>query len=135
MQILQTQPMLQVVDGQRTYIANAVNIAFAGDFSTEIPTSAQIQAGSHLIACCWELPQLTLSNVRGVSEFIPHSSPGDQWLRGRRGYTPAQWERRTACATSCWAQAATEESCSANCEKPSSKTRRYWCRWVTGAGQ
>ena len=84
-QILQTQPMLQVVDGQRTYIANAVNIAFAGDFSTEIPTSAQIQAGSHLIA--WllgELPQLTLSNVRGVSEFIPHSSPGDQWLRGRR---------------------------------------------------
>ena len=84
-QILQTQPLLQVVDGERPYIANAVNIAFAGDFSTEIPTTAQIQAGGHLIA--WligELPRLSLASVRGVSEFIPHGSPGEQWLRGRR---------------------------------------------------
>lgn len=84
-QILQTQPLLQVVDGERPYIANAVNIAFAGDFTTEIPTTAQIQAGSHLLAWLMgELPQLSLSSVRGVSEFIPHSSPGEQWLRGRR---------------------------------------------------
>ncbi len=84
-QILQTQPLLQVVDGERPYIAHAVNIAFAGDFTTEIPTSAQIQAGGHLLA--WllgELPQLSLASVRGVSEFIPHGSPGEQWLRGRR---------------------------------------------------
>jgi hypothetical protein len=84
-QILQTQPLLQVVDGERPYIANAVNIAFAGDFTTEIPTSQQIRAGSDLIA--WllgELPQLSLASVRGVSEFIPHGSPGEQWLAGRR---------------------------------------------------
>ncbi len=84
-QILQTQPLLQVVDGERPYIANAVNIAFAGDFSSEIPSAAQIRAGGHLIG--WllgELPQLTLASVRGVSEFIPHGSPGEQWLRGRR---------------------------------------------------
>ena len=84
-QILQTQPLLQVVDGERPYIANAVNIAFAGDFTSEIPTSQQIRAGSDLIA--WllgELPQLSLASVRGVSEFIPHGSPGEQWLAGRR---------------------------------------------------
>ena len=84
-QILQTQPLLQVVDGERPYIANAVNIAFAGDFTSEIPTSQQIRAGSDLIA--WllgELPQLSLASVRGVSEFIPHGSPGEQWLTGRR---------------------------------------------------
>lgn len=84
-QILQTQPLLQVVDGERPYIANAVNIAFAGDFNDEIPSSAQIQAGGHLLAWLMsELPQLSLASVRGVSEFIPHSSPGEQWLRGRR---------------------------------------------------
>ncbi len=84
-QILQTQPLLQVVDGERPYIANAVNIAFAGDFTSDIPTSQQIRAGSDLIA--WllgELPQLSLASVRGVSEFIPHGSPGEQWLSGRR---------------------------------------------------
>ena len=84
-QILQTQPLLQVVDGERPYIANAVNIAFAGDFTNDIPTNAQIQAGGQLLAWLMgELPQLSLSSVRGVSEFIPHGSPGEQWLRGRR---------------------------------------------------
>ena len=84
-QILQTQPLLQVVDGERPYIAQAVNIAFAGDFTTEIPTTAQIQAGGHLLAWLMgELPQLSLASVRGVSEFIPHGSPGEQWLAGRR---------------------------------------------------
>ena len=84
-QILQTQPLLQVVDGERPYIANAVNIAFAGDFTSDIPTSPQIRAGSDLIAWLMgELPQLSLASVRGVSEFIPHGSPGEQWLTGRR---------------------------------------------------
>ncbi|MGB5048553.1 MAG: N-acetylmuramoyl-L-alanine amidase, partial [Caldilineaceae bacterium] len=84
-QILQTQPLMQVVDGERPYIANAINIAFAGDFSTDIPSNRQIQAGGHLIAWLMgEFPQLSLASVRGVSEFIPHGSPGEQWLRGRR---------------------------------------------------
>lgn len=84
-EILQTQPLLQVVDAERPYIAHAVNVAFAGDFSEEVPTAAQIEAGGHLLAWLMgELPQLTLSSIRGVSEFIPHGSPGEQWLRGRR---------------------------------------------------
>ncbi len=84
-EILQTQPLHQVVDGERPYIANAVNVAFAGDFTDAAPTPAQLEAGGRLIA--WllgELPQLTLDSIRGVSEFIPHGSPGEQWLRGRR---------------------------------------------------
>jgi N-acetyl-anhydromuramyl-L-alanine amidase AmpD len=83
--ILQTQPLLQVVDGERSYIANAINVAFAGSFDQTIPTPAQIQAGGALIA--WLLsayPQLTPNDITGVSELLEHNSPGDQWLQGQR---------------------------------------------------
>ncbi len=83
--IYQTQPNLQVVDGERPYIANAINIAFAGEFDYTIPTQAQMQAGGALIA--WllaEYPHLSMSGIKGVSELIPHRSPGEQWLQGRR---------------------------------------------------
>ncbi len=83
--IYQTQPLLQVVDGEKPYIANAINIAFAGDFDNAIPTPEQLAAGGALIA--WllaEYPHLQIDDVKGVSEFISHNSPGDQWLFGRR---------------------------------------------------
>jgi N-acetyl-anhydromuramyl-L-alanine amidase AmpD len=83
--ILQTQPLLQVVDGERDYIANAINVAFAGSFDQTIPTQAQLQAGGALIA--WllsEHPQLMPADIKGVNELLPHNSPGEQWLQGRR---------------------------------------------------
>jgi N-acetyl-anhydromuramyl-L-alanine amidase AmpD len=83
--IYQTEPLMQAVDGEQPYIANAINIAFAGDFSNDVPTPSQIAAGGQLIAWLMDkFPQLTLDDVRGVSEFIPHGSPGEQWLKGRR---------------------------------------------------
>jgi N-acetyl-anhydromuramyl-L-alanine amidase AmpD len=83
--IYQTQPLMQVVDGEKPYIAHAVNVAFAGTFDDFPPNPAQLQAGGALIA--WlitQFPQLSPAEIRGVSELIPHRSPGDQWLRGRR---------------------------------------------------
>ncbi len=83
--IYRTQPLLQAVDDEQPYIANAINIAFAGDFTNDVPTQAQIAAGGQLIAWLMDqFPQLSMDDVRGVSEFIPHSSPGEQWLKGRR---------------------------------------------------
>jgi len=83
--VYQTQPLTEVVDGRLPYIARAINIGFAGKFDDDIPTPAQIRSGRDLIA--WlleEIPQLTLASIRGVNEFISHSSPGEQWLQGRR---------------------------------------------------
>ncbi|MBX2998213.1 MAG: N-acetylmuramoyl-L-alanine amidase [Caldilineaceae bacterium] len=83
--IYQTQPLLQVVDGEKPYIAHAINIAFAGSFDDFPPSPAQIEAGGRLIAWLFtQYPQLSTAEVRGVSELIPHRSPGEQWLRGRR---------------------------------------------------
>ncbi len=83
--IYQTQPLLEAVEGEKPYIFNAINIGFAGDFTDTVPTTAQILAGGWLIA--WllqQFPGLTMDAVKGVQEFISHSSPGRQWLEGRR---------------------------------------------------
>ncbi len=83
--VYQTQPLMQVVDGKIPYIARAINIGFAGEFNDDIPTPAQIRSGRQLIAWLMEeFPQLTLASIRGVNEFINHTSPGEQWLQGRR---------------------------------------------------
>ncbi len=83
--VYQTQPLMQVVDGKIPYIARAINIGFAGEFNDDIPTPAQIKAGRQLIVWLMEeFPQLTLASIRGVSEFINHTSPGKQWLQGQR---------------------------------------------------
>ena len=83
--VYQTQPLMQVVDGKVPYIARAINIGFAGEFNDDIPTPAQIKSGRELISWLMEeFPQLTLASIRGVNEFINHTSPGEQWLQGRR---------------------------------------------------
>ena len=83
--VYQTQPLMQVVDGKVPYIARAINIGFAGEFNDDIPTEAQINSGRELISWLMEeFPQLTLASIRGVNEFINHTSPGEQWLQGRR---------------------------------------------------
>ena len=83
--VYQTQPLMQVVDGKIPYIARAINIGFAGEFNDDVPTPAQIKSGRQLISWLMEeFPQLTLASIRGVNEFINHTSPGMQWLQGQR---------------------------------------------------
>ena len=83
--IYQTQPLTQVVDGKAPYIARAINVGFAGEFNDDIPTAEQIESARQLITWLMEdFPQLTLASIRGVSEFMNHGSPGEQWLQGRR---------------------------------------------------
>jgi hypothetical protein len=62
----------------------AIGICFAGNFTNEVPTSAQIEAGAQLIA--WLLSQfgLTLNAVSGYKELVITQSPGLQWDSGAR---------------------------------------------------
>ncbi|MDQ3247593.1 MAG: N-acetylmuramoyl-L-alanine amidase, partial [Chloroflexota bacterium] len=83
--INQMQPLEEVVETGQEYLANAINIAFAGEFNRASPTDEQIYAGGRLIA--WLLqryPAVKLDNIKGISEFIEHTSPGEQWLNGAR---------------------------------------------------
>jgi N-acetyl-anhydromuramyl-L-alanine amidase AmpD len=85
--ICQTQPLLQVVEPELPYIAQAVNVAFAGQFDNSVPNPAQIQAGGALIAWLLDYFKLPLEAVMGVQELVEHSSPGKQWMSG------ARWKR------------------------------------------
>jgi N-acetyl-anhydromuramyl-L-alanine amidase AmpD len=83
--IYQAQPLDEVVETNQPYLSDAVNIAFAGEFNRTVPTDEQIYAGGQLIA--WLLrrfPQVKVENIKGLREFIEHTSPGEQWLQGKR---------------------------------------------------
>ncbi|MBX3014925.1 MAG: N-acetylmuramoyl-L-alanine amidase [Caldilineaceae bacterium] len=83
-QIFQFQPLDEVVETNQGYLVHAINIAFAGEFHEGIPTDEQLYAGGQLIAWLIErFPRLSLESVKGLREFIDHSSPGEQWLDGR----------------------------------------------------
>lgn len=82
--VFQTQPALTVVDNRQPFFLNGINIGFAGNFTTTIPTPAQLRGGGQLIAWLLEqFPQLEPTSIKGVREFIPTSSPGDQWMEGQ----------------------------------------------------
>lgn len=82
--VFQFQPLDEVVETNQPYLANAINIVFAGEFHDHAPTDEQIYAGGQLIAWLLErFPRLTTESVKGLREFIDHTSPGDQWLEGR----------------------------------------------------
>jgi N-acetyl-anhydromuramyl-L-alanine amidase AmpD len=83
--IYQTQPLDEVVESNQLYLSNAINIAFAGEFNRTVPTDEQIYAGGQLIAWLLErFPQVKVENIKGLRELIDHTSPGEQWLQGRR---------------------------------------------------
>lgn len=82
--ILQTNPILEVVDGQVEWIARGINIHVAGHFNEDIPSEAQLQALAHLVAWLQQTYSIPDENVRGAREFIVTQSPGEQWLSGRR---------------------------------------------------
>jgi len=81
--IHQTQPLDKVVDTDQHYLSQAINVAFAGEFHEQVPTDAQLYSGGQLIT--WLLdhfPNVSLREIKGISEFIEHTSPGAQWLKG-----------------------------------------------------
>ncbi len=90
----QFQPLDEVVETEQPYLANAINIALAGEFHAEVPTTEQIRSAAQLIVWLMErFPQLTHEQIQGLREFISdHSSPGDQWLEG------AQWKEQLLAA-------------------------------------
>ncbi len=83
--ITQTQPLNEVVATDEPWLANAYNVALAGDFEDDVPVRAQLNAAGALIA--WLIdhhPQLTLESIRGLREVTQSSSPGNQFIDGRR---------------------------------------------------
>ena len=82
--VYQFQPLDEVAETEQPYLANAINLAFAGEFHASPPSLEQIQAGAQLIAWLMErFPQLTTDSIKGLREFLSdHTSPGDQWLTG-----------------------------------------------------
>jgi N-acetyl-anhydromuramyl-L-alanine amidase AmpD len=83
-EIYQTQPLDQVVETDEPYLANALGIAFAGDFTDQTPNDEQLNTGGQLIAWLLErYPQLRIEHMKGVREFTDHPSPGEQWETGQ----------------------------------------------------
>lgn len=62
----------------------SVGICFLGNYTTEVPPSAQIQAGAHLAAWLMQELDLALGNVKGHREFTDSICPGNQWLEGKK---------------------------------------------------
>jgi N-acetyl-anhydromuramyl-L-alanine amidase AmpD len=83
--ITQTQPLEEVVAAEEPYLAHAINIALAGDFNDSVPTRAQLQATGALVAWLSErFPQLGDESVKGLRELANSSSPGRQWMEGKK---------------------------------------------------
>lgn len=82
--ILQTNALDDVVDLNQPWISQGVNIAVAGNFTTEIPTQAQIKAAAALAAWLMQEHGITAANIKGAKEFIVTQSPGVQWLEGKK---------------------------------------------------
>jgi N-acetyl-anhydromuramyl-L-alanine amidase AmpD len=83
-QIQQTNELTADTTHAGPYSAISIGVGFAGDFTNNGPTPAQIDAGTRLIA--WLLPQygLSVENVVGYKELINTQSPGQQWDAGLR---------------------------------------------------
>ena len=84
-EIYQTQPLDQARMADEEYLAKGIQIAFAGDFSDAIPSNEQLYSGGRLIAMLMDrYPHLRTEQIKGLREFIPNPSPGDQWNDGQR---------------------------------------------------
>lgn len=76
---------LDVITGQTgSAEANreAVGVALAGNFTTDVPTDAQMASAARLVAQLLEQFGLTTESVVGRRELDTTASPGDQWLSG-----------------------------------------------------
>ena len=61
-----------------------VCICFAGNFTDEVPTEAQLSSGGKLLAFLMQELRLPMESIRGQKEFVATQSPGQQWDSGRR---------------------------------------------------
>jgi regulator of replication initiation timing len=61
-----------------------VCICFAGNFTSEVPTAAQLSSGGRLLAFLMHKFNLPIENIRGHKEFVVTQSPGNQWDGGRK---------------------------------------------------
>ena len=61
-----------------------VCICFAGNFTDEIPTSAQLSSGGRLLAFLMRELHLPVESIRGQKEFVATQSPGQQWDSGQK---------------------------------------------------
>jgi N-acetyl-anhydromuramyl-L-alanine amidase AmpD len=82
--IYQTNKLETVSDHAFHRNQESVGICFTGNFTSVIPTTAQLTAGGQL--CAWLLVELRLSQdkIVGLGEFVNTQSPGQQWLKGQR---------------------------------------------------
>jgi N-acetyl-anhydromuramyl-L-alanine amidase AmpD len=62
----------------------SVGVCFPGNFTTEIPTAAQLAAGGRLCAWLVSTLRLTPAKIVGLRELMNTQSPGNQWLGGKR---------------------------------------------------
>jgi len=91
----------------------AVGVALAGNFTTDVPPDAQMASAAQLVARLLDQFGLTTESVVGRRELDSTASPGDQWLSGAQyktallvrvasqlkpagGSTPEQLQRRIA---------------------------------------
>ena len=61
-----------------------VCICFAGNFTSEVPTAAQLSSGGELLAFLMQELHLPVGSIRGQKEFVATQSPGQQWDSGRK---------------------------------------------------
>jgi len=82
--VLQTNPLEEIVDDSQEWLRQGVNICFAGNFTREIPSEAQLTSGAQL--CAWLLQELNLppEAIKGAKEFYSTQSPGIQWAEGKK---------------------------------------------------
>jgi N-acetyl-anhydromuramyl-L-alanine amidase AmpD len=57
-----------------------VGVCFLGNFTSEVPTPAQLQAGASLVAWLMHELDIALDDVKGHREFMATACPGNQWL-------------------------------------------------------
>jgi hypothetical protein len=61
-----------------------VCVCFAGNFTDEVPTEAQLSSGGKLLAFLMQELHLPMEGIRGHKEFVVTQSPGNQWDSGRK---------------------------------------------------
>jgi N-acetyl-anhydromuramyl-L-alanine amidase AmpD len=82
--IYQTNKLETVSDHAYSRNQESIGVCFAGNFTNDIPTSLQIQAGGQLCAWLLGLLRLPTSKIVGLGEFVNTQSPGKQWLGGQK---------------------------------------------------
>jgi hypothetical protein len=85
--VYQTNPLDTVcyfAGSNAQYNPLGVCICFAGNFTAEVPTAAQLSSGGKLLAFLMQELRLPMESIRGQKKFVVTQSPGNQWDGGRK---------------------------------------------------